>query len=759
MTETVLPVCDTQSAPGIIARPFGGACMQDDAPAREYHSGDCVILPATRRLLREGAEVELEAKVFDLILLLVHDHARALGKQELIEKLWGRRPITDAALSQLIYKARRACGDDGERQTVIRTIYGRGLQWVPPVHCIAAEAGAHADSGPSPMVAAPTHPAASNPQPAVARPPVRTRRWLLPAASLAAVVAIAAMAWWSVVALRDVQPGGSPPSIAVLPFQNLSADESNAYFAAGIQDEILTELAKIKGLKVIARTSTERYASRPDDLQAIGRRLGVATLLEGSVQRAGDEVHINVQLIDAASRAHIWAHSYNRKLDNIFDVEGEVATEIARTLDTRLSHHEATDLAAPPTRNPDAYLAFLKANHLADRVHDLGNVADPAGQAEQAIAHYHAAVARDPDFALAWARLSMFESRLWWFDIDASPRHKAAAEADARRAYELDPKLAASHMALGYAKYYFHHDYATARGHFEYALGQSPGNVDAIAALAYIERRQGQWPAALAGLRRAMELDNQHPRRHFEVAVTLTEMRRYDEADRQLAQTLALEPHDYTAMAYRVRMLLIADKPAAAREALANIPAGVDPLGAVSALRFESAWLAHDPRAALAALDGAPSWVMDARFQYTVPVELLRGRASSGAGDEQTARRDFAHARDELQEALTKQPDSPTLWGALGLAQSGLHDDAAAIRAGQRAVQLLPLSKDAFYGTVHALALAQIYCAAGDSRRAVKVLRELLGASSGGTVSRALLRTNPTWDPIRKTPAFEALVH
>jgi TolB-like protein/DNA-binding winged helix-turn-helix (wHTH) protein/Tfp pilus assembly protein PilF len=732
--------------------------MPDDAQAREYHSGGCVILPATRRLLREGTEVELEAKVFDLILLLVRDHARALGKQELIEKLWGRRPITDAALSQLIYKARRACGDDGEQQRMIRTIYGRGLQWVAPVHCTAAEAGTDADPESSPTLAAPAQPAASNPQPAAFRPPVRARRWLLPAASLAAVLAIAAAAW-SIVASRDTRPADNPPSIAVLPFTNLSTDKANAYFAAGIQDEILTELAKINGLKVIARTSTERYASRPDDLRTIGRRLGVTTLLEGSVQRAGDEVHVNVQLIDAASRAHIWANSYNRKLDNIFDVEGEVATEIAQALDARLSHHEASRLAAPPTRNPDAYLAFLKANHLADRVHDLGNVADPAGQAEQAIAYYHAAVARDPGFALAWARLSMFESRLWWFDIDASPKHKTAAEADARRAIELDPNLAASRMALGYAEYYFNHDYARAELHFEHALGQSPNDVDAIAAIAYIERRQGRWEAALAGLRHAMDLDNQNPRRHFEVAVTLTEMRRYDEAGQQLAQTLALEPHDYTAMAYQVRMLLIADRPAAAREALANIPAGVDPLGAVSALRFESAWLARDPRAALAALDGAPAWVMDARFQYTVPVELLRGRAWSRVGDEQAARRDFARARDELQEALAKQPDSPTLWGALGLAQSGLGDDAAAIRAGQRAVQLMPLSKDAFYGTVHALALAQIYSAAGDSRQAVKVLRELLAIPSGGAVSRALLRTNPIWDPIRQSPEFQTLVH
>ena len=236
-------------------------------------------------------------------------------------------------------------------------------------------------------------------------------------------------------------------------------------------------------------------------------------------------------------------------------------------------------------------------------------------------------------------------------------------------------------------------------------------------------------------------------------------MRRYGEADQQLAETLALEPRDYTAMAYRVRMLLIAGKPAAAREALAQIPPGVDPLGAISALRFESAWLARDPRAALAALDGAPAWVMDARFQYTVPVDLLRGRAASRLGDGDAARRDFAKALDELQQALTSEPDAPTLWGALGLAQAGLHDNAAAIRAGQRAVELVPLSRDAFYGTVHLLVLAQIDCAAGKSAEAVKLLGKLLAMPSGGAISRALLRSDPTWDSIRKAPSFQALVN
>jgi TolB-like protein/DNA-binding winged helix-turn-helix (wHTH) protein/Tfp pilus assembly protein PilF len=725
--------------------------MQEDGHRKEFHSGDCVIAPATRRLSRNGAEVDVEAKAFDLIVLLVGNHQRALGKQEIIEALWGHRPITDAALSQLIYKARRACGDDGEQQRVIRTIYGRGLQWTAPVQVVAIE---------SPASAVP-HDATSAPPPAPRPgPPVRRRRAWMPLASLVLVAIIAVTAWWIVAsrARPQPQPTHTPPSIAVLPFENLSADQANAFFAAGIQDEILTELAKIKGLKVIARTSTRQYASRPDDLQSIARRLGVATLLEGSVQRAGDNVHINVQLIDAASRAHIWAHSYNRKLDDIFEVEGTVATQVAQALDARLSHHEATDLTAPPTRNPEAYLAFLKANHLADRVHDLGNVADPAGQAEQAIAQYHDAVARDPGFALAWARLSIFESRLWWFDIDTSPQRKLAAKADARRAFELDPDIAASHMAMGYTEYYFHHDYAAARGHFEHALGLSPSNVDAIAALAYIGRRQGQWQAAIAGLRHATELDNQNPRRHFETAVTLTEMRRYDEADQQLAESLALEPHDYTAMAYRVRMLLLAGKPAAADRVLAQIPPGVDPLGAISALRFESAWLARDPHAALAALDGAPAWVMDARFQYTVPVELLRGRALSRSGDDAGARRDFARARDELQQALAKEPDTATLWGALGLALAGLHDDDAAIRAGQRAAQLLPLSRDAFYGTVHLLALAQVYCAAGEAGQAVKSLRDLLAVPSGGAVSLALLRTDPVWDPIRNDPGFRALL-
>lgn len=720
--------------------------MSGDAASAVYRCGDYAILAGPRRVLRSGEPVEAEAKVFDLILLLLENRQRALDKQEIVTALWGKRPVTDAALSQLVYKARRVFHDDGEHQAVIRTVYGRGLQWIAPIACEPAETGAAFDRPPAPT------------RPVAVRKSLRAQRWLLPAASLAMAMAVAAALWWMLAARTPAQPVRSPPSIAVLPFENLSADKANAYFAAGIQDEILTELAKIKGLKVIARTSTARYASHPGNLQAIARQLGVTTLLEGSVQRVGNEVHINVQLIDAASRAHIWAHSYNRRLDNIFEVEGEVAAQIAEALDARLSPHEEADLAAAPTRNPQAYLAFLRANHLASQVHERGNVADPAGQAGQAIAQYHAALARDPDFALAWARLSIFESRLWWFDIDSSAQRKASAEADADRAMQLDPRLAASHMAQGYVEYYFHHDYGAARDHFETALGRSPNNVDAIAALAYIERRQGQWKAALAGLRRAMELDNQNPRWHYEFAVTLTELRRYGEAGQQLADTLALEPHDYTAMVYQVRMLFAAGKPAAARKALAQIPRGIDPLGAIGTLRFESAWLARDPRSALAALDGAPAWAMDAQLLSSVPVDLLRARAASRAGDVAGARHAFAHARDELQQALAGEPDSPTLWGALGLALAGLHDDAGAIRAGQRAVQLLPVSRDAFYGTVHLLVLARIYCATGRSTQAVKLLHELLSIPAGGTVSRALLRTDPTWDPIRKAPEFQALL-
>ncbi|MGH8428077.1 MAG: tetratricopeptide repeat protein [Gammaproteobacteria bacterium] len=262
---------------------------------------------------------------------------------------------------------------------------------------------------------------------------------------------------------------------------------------------------------------------------------------------------------------------------------------------------------------------------------------------------------------------------------------------------------------------------------------------------------------ALAELRQATALDPRNPRLHYAIAVTLTELRRYREAEQQLEQALAIEPHDYDVMTYRVRMLFVSGRPQAARRALAQIPPNVDPQGSVSALHFWSAWLARKPQQALAALAHAPDWVMGANMLYSVPADLLRGEAQAMQGDRAVARKSYEDARTTLQAALKRQP-APYLWGALGLTEAGLGNDDEAVKDGQQAVQLLPVTKNALYGTAHLAMLAAIYARTNKPEQAVKLLRRLLSMPAGGPVSVPLLRLDPTWDPLRKNPRFQALL-
>ncbi|MGH8428078.1 MAG: hypothetical protein ACRES7_08875 [Gammaproteobacteria bacterium] len=260
----------------------------------------------------------------------------------------------------------------------------------------------------------------------------------------------------------------------MLPFENLSTDPANAYFAVGIQHEILTRLATIGSLRVIARTSTAQYASRPTDLRTVGRQLGVTTVLEGSVQKAGDEVHINVQLIDTRTYAFIWAQSYNRKLTNIFNVEGEVAQKIAHALQVRLEPAESARLARAPTQNPQAYLLYLKANYLDYKIFDSNSVEDPAASVAQAVSFYRQAITRDPDFSLAWARLSILEVNAWWFGYGDVPDRLVSAEQAAKKALAIAPDLPQAHLAIGYVEDIAHDNIAAALSQYGQALRRLP---------------------------------------------------------------------------------------------------------------------------------------------------------------------------------------------------------------------------------------------------------------------------------------------
>jgi TolB-like protein/Tfp pilus assembly protein PilF len=283
-------------------------------------------------------------------------------------------------------------------------------------------------------------------------------------------------------------------SIAVLPFENLSEDKANAYFADGMQDMILTKLAGIGDLKVISRTSTAKYASHPENLRLVAQQLGVATILEGSVQKSGNQVLINVQLIDTATDNHLWAEAYPRALDNIFGVEGEVAQKVADALKAKLTAAETANVAKPPTQNPAAYDWFLKAEYQLQQAQS-SLVEGPFLAAD---ADYRQAIALDPDFALAHAKLAYSQMRRHWYVKYLSATEMAGVKPSIDRALALAPDLPEAHVALGYYHYWGFHHYDDANAEFKRALQVAPSNIAALSGLAFIARRTGHWPQALA---------------------------------------------------------------------------------------------------------------------------------------------------------------------------------------------------------------------------------------------------------------------
>lgn len=692
---------------------------------------------AERRLFKDGKPVPLTRKTFDLLLILVEATGHLKTREELIGALWPKNIVEEQGLTTRMHALRKALGDEGKVPQYIETVRGVGYRFIAPVTV--------------PEVA----PAETNlPSTATAR---KRRRGLWMGLATFAVAAIAAAVTVWLLAGRPTR--GTATVIAVMPFQNLSSDKTNAYFASGIQDTILTRLASIRNLRVISRISTESYSSQPVNLDKVADELGATAVLEGSVQKAGNQVLINVQLINTRTNVHVWAATYTRSLNNVFGVEGDVATRVAAALMAKLQPAQAARLAQSPTHNPEAYIFFLKANYNADQALDSANAKNTDAAMGRAIALYHQAIARDPRFALAWARLSILDSYAYWFGIDQEPKRITMAEQAAKRALALDPDLPQAHMAMGYVAYYGREDYATALKQFKLAKVGLPHSAEVIGAIAYIHRRQGKWQEALEGLRQAAALDPRNSRWPNETAITLTALRRYAKAEQQFNQALAIEPHNYDAMVRKIWVLLLDGQTKQARQALAKIPPDIDPQGLVSSLRFEDALFARKPDRALAAIAGASNWVIGADAIGVLPKDLLQAEAWTLKGDVPRARHFLEDACDKLRKALHQSPDNPDLWSGLGLAEAGLGEKAAAIRDGRHATELFPVSRDELAGPSYLAVLAKIYVRLGEDEPALKLLARLLAMPAGRAISAPWLRLDPSWDSIRKDPRFQNLLN
>jgi TolB-like protein/cytochrome c-type biogenesis protein CcmH/NrfG len=524
-----------------------------------------------------------------------------------------------------------------------------------------------------------------------------------------------------------------PKSIAVLPFENLSEDKSNAYFADGMQDMILTKLAGIGDLKVISRTSTAKYASHPDNLKIVAQQLGVATILEGSVQKSGNQVLINVQLIDAATDNHLWAEAYPRALDNIFGVEGEVAQKVADALKAKLTAAETASVAKAPTQNAAAYDLFLKGEYQLQQAQSSW-VEGPFLAAD---ADYRQAIALDPGFALAYTKLAYSQLRRHWFVKYLSATEMAGVKASIDHALALAPDLPEAHVALGYYHYWGFLHYNEASAAFQRALQIAPSNIAAISGLAFIARRTGHWPQALAYFDKALLVSPHDSDLTAEYGTTYMVLRRYAEANRQLQRALAIDPANANAKdALLMTRLFGFGDAQGARQAYQPPPAW----RITSSNQFSGEVMfatnlrvypdVFDRRFAdaLRAWNSAPTDDPEKRLsgQFArVVIKVL-------AGQREATQTECAQLAPQVQAELGKQPDSLSLLGQLSWIDVCLGRNAEAIASAQRAVALLPLGKDAYFGARQLTGLAQIDAHAGAPDGALKLISQLLAMPAVG---------------------------
>ncbi|MBA2623238.1 MAG: hypothetical protein H0U88_06405, partial [Chthoniobacterales bacterium] len=543
-------------------------------------------------------------------------------------------------------------------------------------------------------------------------------------------------------------------SIAVLPFANLSANQENAFFADGVQDEILTHLAKIAELKVISRTSVMQYKTGAErNLREIGTQLGVAHLLEGSVQRAGSKVRVNAQLIDALTDGHLWAQTYDRDLADVFAIQSEIAKAIADQLQAKLSPTEKAAIEQRPTADLAAFDLYTRAKtlRLTTSFSALGK-----NNLLQAVELLNQAVARDPAFLLAWCELAGVHDNLYFLGIDHAPDRLALGDAAVQAALRLRPDAGEAHLVLAQHLYRGYLDYDRARAEIAIAQHTLPNNAAVFELTGYIDRRQGRWEESTRNLERAIELD---PRNLFtlqQISLSYNALRRYAKMAASLDRALAIKSKDVDTRVAR---------------ALVDLEWRADPRPLHTTIE---AILAEDPAAAatladtwlmlalcerdLAAADRAFAALADTFGDSAIRLSRAfgQGLVARLRGDVAGARAAFTTARVQQEEVVRAQPEYAPALCVLGLIDAGLGRKEDALREGRKAVELLPVARDSGNGAHMIEYFAIIAAWTGDKDLALEQLA--VAARIPSKISYGRLRLHPFWDPLRGDPRFEAIV-
>ena len=732
-----------------------------NAPSGHLYEFDDFRLDAAKRILwRDGAPVPLTPRVFDTLLYLVEHHDAVLDKERLMEAVWPDCIVEENNLTQNISTLRRVFGETPGSHRFIVTVPGRGYRFVAAVKTCGngarfieqAEAATNADQAHARIEPVPV----SFPAPAGQR----NLRPVLVAALAFFLLGLIALFFFRgrphppvesqarVAALPVVIP---EKSIAVLPFENLSNDSQNAYFAAAMQDEILSNLAKIADLKVISRTSASLYKTgNPRNSREIGQQLGVAHLLEGNVQRVGDRLRVNAQLIDARSDTHVWAQTFDRDIADVFAIQSEIAQSIATQLQAKISPAERAAITQAPTTDVIANALYAQALNPDSNAPDHQSVL-------QAVHLLEEAVARDPRFLLAYCALSRMHLHLYFGGHDHTPARRDLAYAAIEKAARINPDAGEVHLVR--AQYFIHgfRDYDRARAELDLARRTLPNDPKVYSWSATVDRRQARWSEALRNCERAVELDPRNIEFLDSAGNTYERLRRYPEAAQMYERAFAVAPHDYFTRIFRASLPL-------------NVRANIRPLRAeldaiqveepsaapkIADALFYCSIIERDSVAVARALTMIPPEGMAGSNNFVWPREWFAGLAAKTFNDPVTAHASFPAARAILDKITREQPDYADAWSLLSRIDAALGRKEEAIQEGLRACELLPLAKDAWFGASPIRNLAWTYAWAGEKDLALEQLTLLLRSNG---IHYGELKLNPEWDSLRGDRRFKKIV-